>query len=742
MNALRWKQLRGGVCIQIMVDRCAPLLSGDASTEFLTNRGLRGNSNNHYHGGSWRSIIRMILDGYFAQRGITAMWISCPVENHEETYHDGWTSYHGYHPRNFFLPNHGYGSFEDFQELIRVAHSQVPSIMIIIDFVPNHTSRGAGRLCVPRSYNLHGNTPVLVADMERFNTDGEEIVLGSTNDRTCPHFTHVGGTGADPHADLNARRVQHIYQPFADLGELNQQDYVVDKILKDAAVAWLSCGVDGLRVDAAKHMAHGWLTSFASHIYDNCSLGHNGHILSPPIIFGEYIYEHDLRDDFRYFVKESGMGILNFQLTGAFRRRGTNSVTSCRNEVDSAIRHYGNRVHDFVNFIDNHDMKRFMALEDASQWKFDRRMVMLMTVPGIPMVYYNTEVYGTEERGDLVTLDANTRMTQIIQRLSQLRQSSTALKYGNFTVLYPPANNEVNDILVFSRTFGDQTVIVGWNEGDHNRTIHYEPNGQNHAPQECTSVLTGLFDANCAAITVRADGAIHNSNAKTWTIARKTCHVWSLKNTATVAPTIGTVWPRKTSRNNLITIQGKGFTSVEAFNLYIGLDNDMTNAVAIEDIVDVDDTTITCRIPQVTPHPIAVVDVMYTISMRSTAGEALWSGLKLFSGRQICVRVFIHNVPRMYQTNEFSLLLCGDIPELGTWRPDDAHGRFMHSCREIVGDTNANTWFCDVNLPEMRDIQVKAVVKNHSSGQFVWQNGNNRNIRTYSAPHTIELSWS
>ncbi len=42
----------------------------------------------------------------------------------------------------------------------------------------------------------------------------------------------------------------------------------------------------------------------------------------------------------------------------------------------------------------------------------------------------------------------------------------------------------------------------------------------------------------------------------------------------------------------------------------------------------------------------------------------------------------------------------------------------------------------------MRDIPVKAVVKNHSTGEFEWQNGNNRNIMTYSAPHTVELSWS
>ena len=38
--------------------------------------------------------------------------------------------------------------------------------------------------------------------------------------------------------------------------------------MKDAANKWLNLGVDGIRVDAVKHMPQGWQTNWLSSLYE------------------------------------------------------------------------------------------------------------------------------------------------------------------------------------------------------------------------------------------------------------------------------------------------------------------------------------------------------------------------------------------------------------------------------------------------------------------------------------------
>lgn len=83
-----------------------------------------------YQGGDWQGIIDQIP--YLANMGITAVWISAPYANRdtviEDEQADGsvdrWTSYHGYHVRNYFATNKHFGSLSEF-EALRHAIAQV-----------------------------------------------------------------------------------------------------------------------------------------------------------------------------------------------------------------------------------------------------------------------------------------------------------------------------------------------------------------------------------------------------------------------------------------------------------------------------------------------------------------------------------------------------------------------------------------------------------------------------------------
>lgn len=89
-----------------------------------------------YQGGDWQGIIDKIP--YLKSMGVTAVWISAPYANRDQATHDGWTSYHGYHARNYFTTNKHFGTMAEFDELQQELTDA--GIKLVIDFVTNHSS--------------------------------------------------------------------------------------------------------------------------------------------------------------------------------------------------------------------------------------------------------------------------------------------------------------------------------------------------------------------------------------------------------------------------------------------------------------------------------------------------------------------------------------------------------------------------------------------------------------------------
>jgi len=97
-----------------------------------------------YQGGDWQGIIDKI--GYLKGMGITCIWISAPYENRDDAiidYNPGgtsvWTSFHGYHVRNYYATNKHFGNMQTFQNLVDTCNAN--GIKVVVDFVTNHTSR-------------------------------------------------------------------------------------------------------------------------------------------------------------------------------------------------------------------------------------------------------------------------------------------------------------------------------------------------------------------------------------------------------------------------------------------------------------------------------------------------------------------------------------------------------------------------------------------------------------------------
>jgi cyclomaltodextrin glucanotransferase len=140
-------------------------------------------------------------------------------------------------------------------------------------------------------------------------------------------------------------------------------------------------------------------------------------------------------------------------------------------------------------FIDNHDQIRTMtrldeigiSSETERRQRMDLATVMLMTVRGIPIIYYGDEQYlavydapgqtyepryinsGDDDpwnRPGMQTWDETTPAFRIISILAGLRASNSAIWRGSYNTVYSNP-----DVLIYERQDGNSLVLVAVNRG-------------------------------------------------------------------------------------------------------------------------------------------------------------------------------------------------------------------------------------------------------------------------------------
>jgi alpha-amylase len=93
-----------------------------------------------FMGGDFAGITAKIKEGYFKELGVTALWITPPVEQiHGSTDEGTGKSYgfHGYWARDFTAIDANLGTEEDMRTLVDTAHAH--GIRVLLDVVLNHT---------------------------------------------------------------------------------------------------------------------------------------------------------------------------------------------------------------------------------------------------------------------------------------------------------------------------------------------------------------------------------------------------------------------------------------------------------------------------------------------------------------------------------------------------------------------------------------------------------------------------
>ena len=436
------------VIYQIVTDRFKDGNKGNNPTGDIFNTG----DMKKYHGGDWAGITEKIKDGYFSDMGVTALWISSPVENImtvDPT--NNCASYHGYWAKDFFETNKAFGTKEDFKTLINTAHNN--GIKIVIDFAPNHTSTAEYKgYTFPEDGALYKNGSLV----GKFSNDSAGI------------FNHESWTDYSTYEN-------GVYHSMYGLADLNHQNPTVDSYMKEAIDQWLDYGVDGIRVDAVKHMSMGWQTNWLSSIYEKHSV----------FVFGEWFNGGTGNDSqMTSFANKSGMSLLDFRYANAVRN-ALGSYSGTMKDLYQVMKETASdydEVNDQVTFIDNHDMSRFMTLTKGNSRNVENAYVMLLTSRGVPTIYYGSEQYaqGSTDpynRGDMPSFNKNSTAYKVISALASLRKSNPAAAYGTTKERWM---NE--DVLIYEREFNGSVVLTAVNR---NQNKSYSIDGL------CTSLPAG-----------------------------------------------------------------------------------------------------------------------------------------------------------------------------------------------------------------------------------------------------------
>ena len=441
-----------------------------------------------YNGGDLKGLRQHLA--YIRGLGATAVWITPPVANQWLAPGDGHAAghaghhagYHGYWAENFMQVDRHLGSLADYQALSHALHSQ--GMHLVQDIVLNHTGdyfRYDGRWSASDpalGYTPHDLTrPVPRPSQSPFDRndprDPLQRALG------IYHWTPDVSDYTDPQQELNFQ--------MSGLDDLNTENPIVRRALRRSYGHWIrQVGVDAFRIDTAFYVPPDFLADFL-HARDPAAPGvvrvarHTGrwqfHVFGEGFGIDKPFDDRQARKIDGYMRSASGQpllpGMLNFPLYGALQdafARGR-PTAELAHRITRMMQIHA-RPHLMPSFVDNHDVDRFLAAGSVAGLR--QALLAMMTLPGIPVIYYGTEQGFTEQRaamfaagfgaGERDHYDTQAPLYRDIAQMAALRKAHRVFSRGRPTVLQ--ANAAQAGMLAWSMRHGAQTALVVFNTAD------------------------------------------------------------------------------------------------------------------------------------------------------------------------------------------------------------------------------------------------------------------------------------
>jgi glycosidase len=441
--------------------------------------------------------------------GVTALWLMPIMES---------PSYHGYDVKDYRTVEQDYGTNEDFKNLITEAHKR--GIKVIIDFVMNHTS---------------SQHPWFQQSIDPNSSKRNWYIWQSTK---------PSGTGPWGQTIWYPKNGNYYYALFwSEMPDLNYTTPEVKTEMFDVARFWLQdMNVDGFRLDAARYI-----------IEDQNSLQDTPETIQFWKDFRSYYKSIDTAafavgeawtntDQVVPYVTNNGLDYcFEFDLAQSIVNAANNgSASALQTQVEKVMSSYPYL--QFGTFLTNHDMNRVMDQLGNSNSKAMLASDLLLTLPGIPYLYYGEEIgmngsgadenkrtplqwnssskagftSGTPWRAvnsnytskniESQQIDNNSIWSHY-KNLISIHQNQKALQVGNYNSLV--ASN--SSVFTFHRQIKEEHLVIVSNTGASDLTNVMISSSQGQFPQG-NFVLVPLTGGDQLLVTVDNTGSLTNVN--------------------------------------------------------------------------------------------------------------------------------------------------------------------------------------------------------------------------------------
>jgi glycosidase len=419
--------------------------------------------------------------------GVDALWLMPVFDS---------PSYHGYDVVDYERIEPDYGTVADFEQLCAEAHRR--GMRVIVDFVINHSSV---------------EHPWFVESASSRSSPKRDWYVWKDQDPGWKQpWSQFSNTPT-----WHPRNGAYYYGVFwGGMPDLNMQSAGLRAEVKRLASLWLSRGVDGFRLDAARYLietgggagqadtpeTHAFWKEFAAHVRqvkpDAVLVGENWS--TTPIIARYYGSTaqvpggDELPLNFNFPLSE--------QILEGLKANNAVPIASRLAQVAST---YPAGVSD-APFLTNHDMVRVATQLSGSAGRLASAASLLLTLPGAPFLYYGEELgmangtanndeakrtpmpwegtasggftsgapwYGfapghTAGANVAAQTSAADSLLSRYRALIRARHSSEALSRGGLRLF--TATTGVSSTLAFERWLGEERVLVAHNLTDSNVT--------------------------------------------------------------------------------------------------------------------------------------------------------------------------------------------------------------------------------------------------------------------------------
>lgn len=282
-------------------------------------------------------------------------------------------SYHKYDVTDYYGIDPTFGTLDDYKQLIEEAHKR--NIKVVLDFVMNHTSSAH-----PWFMSAKSDPNSSYHDFYEWNTLTEDTFVSTKS------WYDVSGSDEKYFASF-----------WSEMPELNFENKEVRDEIKKIAAYWLDLGVDGFRIDAAKH------------IYDINEYPKGTNVLGKNLDwfleFNQFIKEKkqdsflvlenwDSYNSIGSYLKSSD-STFNFDLSTAILSAvNSENRKNIQGKLTKILESYNKYTDAFVDsvILANHDQDRTLSQLGGNINKAKLAASIEFTLPGISWIYYGEEI--------------------------------------------------------------------------------------------------------------------------------------------------------------------------------------------------------------------------------------------------------------------------------------------------------------------------------------------------------------